>query len=66
MRRLAFRNERALYKRKCDLCGEEKILIYPKDSIYKVYCYDCFFSDKWDGIEFSKNYDFTKPFFEPI
>ncbi len=64
IRRLLVRNERSLYKRKCDLCGEEKILIFPKDSSYKVYCFDCFFSDRWGGEEFAKDYDFSKPFLE--
>ncbi|MEK7627724.1 MAG: hypothetical protein AAB397_04050, partial [Patescibacteria group bacterium] len=27
-RRLAFRNERSLYKRKCDLCGKEMVSIF--------------------------------------
>ena len=64
IRRLIMRNERTLYKRKCDLCGEEKILIYPKDSQYKVYCFDCFHSDKFDGTIYAQDYDFSKTFFE--
>ncbi|MFA5839009.1 MAG: hypothetical protein WC849_03675 [Candidatus Paceibacterota bacterium] len=64
IRRLVVRNERALYKRKCDLCGEEKILIYPANSRYKVYCYNCFNSDKWDRETYAKEYDFSRPFFE--
>ena len=64
IRRFAIRNERSLYKRKCDLCGEEKILIYPIDSPYKVYCYNCFYSDQWDGITYGMDYDFSKLFFE--
>src|SRR3989339_367947 len=64
IRRFAIRNERALYKRKCDLCGEEKILIYPSDSPYKVYCFSCFYSDGWDGETYGCDYDFSRPFFE--
>ena len=64
IRRMIWRNERTLYKRKCDLCNEEKILIFPKDSPYKIYCFDCFFSDKWDAQECGMGYDFSKPFFE--
>ncbi len=64
IRRFAIRNERALYKRKCDLCGEEKILIYPADSSYKVYCFSCFYSDKWDGETYGRDYDFSRSFFE--
>jgi len=63
VRRLLMRNERTLYKRKCDLCGEEKILVFPKESKYKVYCHDCFYSDDWEGQEFGIDYDFSKTFF---
>ena len=63
IRRLIMRNERGLYKRKCDMCNQDKILVYPQDSIYKVYCRECFNSDNWDAINYGKNYDFTKTFF---
>jgi hypothetical protein len=62
-RRMSFRNERALYKRKCDLCGEEKILIYRAGTDFKVYCFECFHSDKWIGNTYSKDYNFSTPFF---
>ena len=64
IRRLLMRNERTLYKRKCDSCEQEKILIYPKDSKYKVYCFECFHSDKFDGVAYGREYDFSKTFFE--
>ncbi len=64
VKRLAWRNERSLFKRKCDLCGQEKILMFPKESPYKVYCFSCWWSDKWDGKTYAKDYDFKKPFFE--
>ncbi|MEI6580563.1 MAG: hypothetical protein WCO07_00105 [bacterium] len=64
IRRLIMRNERALYKRECDSCGEEKILIYPKDSQYKVYCFECFHSDDFDGIEYGRDFNFSQTFFE--
>lgn len=64
IRRLIMRNERTLYKRKCDLCGEDKILVYPKDSIYKVYCFNCFNSDKWNKDSYGKDFDNSRTFFE--
>lgn len=63
-RRAAFRNDKNFYKRKCDLCGEEMITIYSKDKPYPVYCNKCFWSDKWDALEYGKDFDFSKPFFE--
>lgn len=41
-RRLSLRNERNLFKRKCDKCGEGIVSTYREDSPYKVYCQKCF------------------------
>ena len=63
-RRLMFRNERTFYKRSCDLCKKDFISVYPKESEFTVYCYDCWWSDDWDPKSYGKNYDSGKPFFE--
>ena len=63
-RRWAFRNERNLYRRKCDLCKEDIISMYASDSAYKVYCSKCWYSDKWDPLEYGKEYDFSVSFLE--
>jgi len=63
-RRIAFRNERALYKRKCDLCGKVVVSRVSSDKLYLMYCKKCWWSDKWDGLEYGKDYDFKRPFFE--
>src|SRR3989344_436855 len=64
IRRLIVRNERALYKRKCDLCGKDEILMFSPDSPFKTYCYSCWWRDDWDATEYGRDYDFSKPFFE--
>lgn len=63
-RRLAFRNERKLFHRKCDLCQKEMIASYSPDSSYIVYCQNCFWSDKWNPMDFGLEPDFSRPFFE--
>jgi len=63
-RRFAFRNDRTLFKRKCDHCGKDVISIYHKDSPYVVYCQTCWWADDWDSLKYGADYDFTKPFFE--
>jgi len=40
--------------------------MYSKDVAFPVYCHECWFSDKWDGIDFGVNYDFLQPFFLQI
>lgn len=63
-RKLSHRNERSLYKRKCDLCQENIISIYSPKSPYIVYCPKCWHSDKWDAQSFGRDYDFSRTFFE--
>lgn len=63
-RRFAWRNERVLYKRSCDLCKKSTISMYPTDAIFPVYCRECWYSDKWDPSIYGQDYDFSKTFFE--
>lgn len=41
-RRLSLRNERKLYKRKCDKCSKDMVSTYSPESPYKVYCQECY------------------------
>src|SRR3989344_2183827 len=65
-RRMAWRNERTLYKRKCNAPGhsEEVISMYAPDSPCAIYDRDYWWSDGWDPLEWGREYDFKKPFFE--
>ncbi|MDP2103545.1 MAG: hypothetical protein Q8K26_01330 [Candidatus Gracilibacteria bacterium] len=63
-RRLSFRNERKLYKRKCDATGRDIISIYSPDKPFKVYHQDFWWSDKWDPMEYGRDFDFGRSFFE--
>lgn len=63
-RRLAFRNERFLYHRKCDLTGKAIISVYRPDSPYKVYLQDEWWGDKWDSLDFGLDFDFSRSFFD--
>ncbi len=63
-RRYAWRNERTLYRRTCDLCGKSTVTIYSPTSPYKVYCPPCWWSDAWDVGKYARDFDFSKPFFE--
>ncbi len=65
-RRMAWRNERTLYKRKCNAPGhsEEVISMYAPDSPCAVYDRDYWWSDSWNPLEWGREYDFGRPFFE--
>jgi len=63
-RRLSFRNERNLYKRKCDLTGENIISCYNETTPFKIYKTENWWWDKWDAMDYGQDFDFDRPFFE--
>lgn len=63
-RRYAWRNERTLYRRNCDLCNKSTVTIYSPNKSYKVYCPPCWWGDGWDASDYGRDYDFNRPFFE--
>ena len=63
-RRLMFRNNRVFYRRECALCKQKLLTIYNPDRPYTIYCRDCWLSDKWDPLQYGKEYDFSVPFFQ--
>jgi hypothetical protein len=63
-RRLLDRNEWSLYRRKCDMTGESIVSIYREDAPFPVYKHDAWRSDSWDPLEYGRDFDFAKPFFE--
>lgn len=63
-RRMAFRNERTLYRRKCDAPGhsEEIVSVFSPDNEQCVYDHKAWWGDSWDGITYGREIDFAKPF----
>ena len=63
--RAMFRNETTLYSgRKCALCGKNIISMYNPKSPYIIYCYDCFYSEKWEPRDYAMDYDEDRSFVE--
>ncbi len=62
-RRLAFRNDRSLYRIECALCKKVSFSTSPQGEPFTVYCFDCWNSDTWDREQYGMEYDFSKPFF---
>ncbi len=60
--RMAWRNERTLYRRNCALCEKSMITIFHPDEPYIVICTSCFWSDQWDPLTYGQTYDFSRPF----
>ncbi|MEW6617103.1 MAG: hypothetical protein AB1333_01650 [Patescibacteria group bacterium] len=63
LRRMMWREERTLYKNVCGLCGKQIITIHAPGTSFTVYCRECWFSDKWDPMDYGREYDFSQPFF---
>ncbi len=63
VRRLIWRNERALYKVSCALCNKNTFSMYAADKGFTVYCPECYRSDRWDPLSYGREYDFSRPFF---
>ena len=61
-RRWAFRNERGLYKRKCDFSGKEIFSMYAPDSPVKVYDRDIWLSDVWEPMDYGRDIDWSRSF----
>lgn len=65
-RRLAFRNERHLYRNRSCISGKEMVSVIRPGSPYKVVTYDEWWSDQWDPFQYGRQIDFTIPFFEQL
>jgi len=63
VRRLMWKNERSLNKRKCSMCDKNMISAYVDKTLFPVYCLECFKSDKWGAETYAEDYDFSKSFF---
>ncbi len=63
-RRFAHRNERSIYKDKCDLTDRPIISLYSPDKSLTVYSQDAWYGDKWDARDYGRDFDFDRPFFE--
>lgn len=63
-RRLAFRNENKLYRRKSTLSGANIISVFHQDSPFKIYSHEEWWNDNWDPMEYGADTDFSLGFFE--
>jgi len=65
--RALWRNETTLYSgQKCGLCEESIVTMYNPKQNHMIYCYDCWFSDKWDPRDYAIEYNKDISFFEQL
>ena len=61
--RALWRNEMTLYSgQKCNLCEKNIISRYNPKSGYIVYCWKCYFSDKWNSNDFYSDFNYSESF----
>lgn len=63
-RRLAWRNERLLFRRKCDATGKLVVSIFDEAVPFPVYDQQHWWSDAWNPLAYGAEFDFSRPFFE--
>lgn len=64
VRKLTFINERSLYKSTCGNCSKSIISMYHSETSFPSWCIKCHLGDGWDPLDYGKDYDFSKNFFE--
>ncbi|MEK7128953.1 MAG: hypothetical protein AAB858_01250, partial [Patescibacteria group bacterium] len=63
-RRLAFRNEWNLYRRKCDATEKYVISMYAPQKPFPVYSTEAWYGDSWDPMQYGQKFDVNRPFLE--
>ena len=64
IRKMLWRNERVLYKRKCDKTGREIFSMYSSNTPFIIWDHSEWIDDSWNQYQNGLDYDFNKPFFE--
>ncbi len=63
-RRMAWRNDRVFYHRKCDLTGTDILSMYAPDARFPVYKPEAWHGDGWDDLAHGRDFDFSRTFFD--
>ncbi len=66
VRRLTFRNERVWYRRTCAATNQSILSMFAPDGPYTVYEEKYWKSDAWDPMDYGKQYDPNRSFFEQL
>jgi len=63
-RRSAYRNEGKLFRVESAKSGKSILSLLPKEAGMKVYSEEEWWADNWDASEYSREYDFSRTFFD--
>ncbi len=65
-KRYIWRNTNKLFRRKCDFSGAEILAFYDENVTHPVYEVEIWRSDKWNALDYGRDFDFSRPFFEQL
>lgn len=63
-RKLAFWNSYNLYYGQSSFSGKRILMQYPPNTPYKIYEHQVWFGQEWNSLEYERDYDLDKRFFE--
>ncbi len=63
-RRLAFINQITVYTRTSSISGKRIFSMFPENVPFPVYENDYWWSDAWSAVDYGRDYDAARPFFE--
>ncbi len=66
LRRILWRSDIGLHRRTDSRTGNSIFSAYPDSSPIKVWDYDYWISDQWNPMDYGREYDWNKPFFEQL
>ena len=66
IRRFLVRNESNLCRVKDAITGKEIFSSFPEEARLTVYDHDYWWSDAWDPVDYGRDYDFSRLFFEQL
>jgi len=64
IQKAAFRNEHIYYKTKSSFSGRSLVSVYAPDRMHKVFSFDEWWGDKWNALDYGRDFDFQRGFFE--
>ncbi|MDD3302348.1 MAG: hypothetical protein PHN31_02250 [Candidatus Gracilibacteria bacterium] len=62
--RYTWRNTNKLFRRKCDATNKDILAFYGSKVKHPVYDIDYRNTDRWNPLDYGKDFDFSRPFFE--
>ncbi|MEK7672901.1 MAG: hypothetical protein AAB373_03380 [Patescibacteria group bacterium] len=64
--RISWRKERNLYYRTCSNSNKKILSMYPQEAKFPVFDNDIWWGDSWSALDYGRDFDFSRPFFDQL